>query len=115
MKILKSLLFGFTALIGLSSCQSGEHGGYYESFYEIDLNRKENSINYTFWAKPKSNGIYNVLLVLYPKNENEQDEAIRYAELGNITETFTVVTIKDLKGNLVYQEQAYINLGAVLD
>ena len=113
--ILKSLLFGFAALIGLSSCQSGGNGSYYESFYDIDLNTKERDATFTFIAKPQGNGTYMVMLVFYAENNlNTEDRIIKYNDSSD-KETFTITTITDLENNIIHTEQSNIKLTALAD
>lgn len=114
MKILKSLLLGFAALIGLSSCQSGENGSYYESFYDIDLNTKERDATFNFIAKPQGNGSYMVMLVFYTENLNTEDRIIKYNDSTD-KETFTITTITDLENNVIHTEQSNIKLEAFAD
>lgn len=77
LKFIKFLLVFLICIISLSFCKN-EEGSYYEYFYDIDLNKQNRFI---FNVTPKSNKTYRVMLVLYPKNQQERDEAFNYSDM----------------------------------
>ena len=110
-KFLILLLICFSSIM---SCKRNE-GKYYEYFHDIDLNRQNKFI---FNASPKSDNPYRVMLVLYPKNEQERKEIFNYSNMIYTDQshlqdkTYAIIKIKNKNNEVVYDSISDIHVTA---
>ncbi len=116
MNFLNAIKFLILALICTSSLIAcSDKGRYYEYFHDIDLNKQN---RFTFNATPKSNKAYRVMLVLYPKNQQEREKVFDYSDMIATTrtplpnETYAIIKIKNKKNEVIYNEASDIHISA---
>ena len=96
------------------SCKRNE-GKYYEYFHDIDLNRQNKFI---FNASPKSDNPYRVMLVLYPKNEQERKEIFNYSNMIYTNRSlssdtaYAIIRIKNEYNEIIYNATSYLYISA---
>ncbi len=84
---------------------------YYEYFYDIELDQKAPNRKFAFNVRPMTDKPYRVMLVFYPKNDQEREEVFKYSRISNsLSKTYTVVLIKKNNGETIYKNESYIRL-----
>lgn len=96
------------------SCKRNE-GKYYEYFHDIDLNKQNKFI---FNVSPKSDKLYRVMLVLYPKNEQERKEIFNYSNMIYTNRSlssdtaYAIIRIKNEYNEIIYNATSYLYISA---